>query len=174
MTFRGFAMSILLLTAFPAASVSAQQPADPLMTSTEPAGIASAFQMTSLQTSQPQIFAAIADRAFGVAMKSAVLPALFGEDSRYVASRSSNGVTRAAYAASRSLVTRSHAGHLRFNMSEIGGAGITAGLSNLYHPAADRSVTATLSRWGSQVLFDTLSNELKEFWPDVRRALHRS
>jgi len=24
-----------------------------------------------------------------------------------------------------------------------------------------------------QVMWDTLSNELKEFWPDVRRKLHR-
>jgi len=30
-----------------------------------------------------------------------------------------------------------------------------------------------LSRWGMQVMWDTLSNELKEFWPDVRRKLHR-
>ena len=61
MTFRRFAMSILLLTAFPCVSASAQQPADPLMTS-EPAAIARAFEITSLQTSQPQIFAAICDR----------------------------------------------------------------------------------------------------------------
>lgn len=172
MTLRGFAMSMLLLTALPASPVFAQQPADPSLTSTEPAAKAQAFQMTTLQTSQPQVFAAIADHALGVAMKSAVMPALFGEDSRYVASRSSSGIRRAAYAASRSVVTRSRAGQLQFNVSEVGGAGITAGLSNLYRPAADRSLTATLSRWGAQVLFDTLSNELREFWPDIRRVFH--
>ncbi len=30
-----------------------------------------------------------------------------------------------------------------------------------------------LTRWGMQVLWDTLSNEMKEFWPDVREKLHR-
>ena len=129
--------------------------------------------MTTLRTSQPRVFAAIADRAFGLAMKSAVLPALFGEDSRYVPSRSASGFGRVAYAASRTFVTRTDAGRARFNASEVAGAGITAGLANLYRPAADRSVTATLSRWGSQVVFDALSNELKEFWPDLRRAFHR-
>ena len=129
--------------------------------------------MTTLQTSQPQVFDAIADRAFGVAMKRVVMPALFGEDSRDVASRPSSGIRRAGYAASRIIVMQDHVGRLKFNVPEVAGAGIAAGLSNLYRPAADRSLTATLSRWGTQVLFDALSNELHEFWPDVRRVFRR-
>jgi len=34
-------------------------------------------------------------------------------------------------------------------------------------------VAGTLSRWGMQVMWDTLSNQLKEFWPDVRHRLRR-
>ena len=77
---------------------------------------------------------------------------------------------RAAYAASRSVVTRRR-DRLQFNVSEIGGNAAAAGLSNLYYPADNRSVAATLDRWQTQVMWDTLSNELKEFWPDLRRAL---
>jgi hypothetical protein len=30
---------------------------------------------------------------------------------------------------------------------------------------------ATLTRWGTQILWDAAANELKEFWPDLRRRL---
>ena len=173
MTSRCFALSTLLFIALPAGSVFAQQPADPTLSATEPAAMAQAFQMTTLRTSQPQIFAVIADRALGVAIKNAVMPALFGEDSTFVASRSSSAIRRATDAAARTVAIRNGPGRFQLNISEVGGAGIAAGLSNLYRPAGDRSVTATLSRWATQLLADTVSNELREFWPDVRRAFHK-
>jgi len=49
-----------------------------------------------------------------------------------------------------------------------------AGISNLYYPAQDRTATETLTRWGMQAMWDTVANELKEFWPDIRRKIHRS
>ena len=55
--------------------------------------------------------------------------------------------------------------------AEIGGNAVAASLSNLYYSPADRTVTGTLTRLGSQVLWNCLSNELKEFWPDIRRKL---
>lgn len=161
------------LAALPVPAVLAQQPSEPTLLSADRVSSAQSFQMTTLQTSEPRVFAAITDRALGIAMKRAVLPVLFGEDSRYMASPSSSGIRRVADAAAHTVVTRRNGGRLRFNAPEIGGAGITAGLSNLYRPAADRSMTATLSRWGAQLLFDTLSDELKEFAPDIRRALRR-
>lgn len=173
MTSRGLALSTLLLIILAAGPVFAQQPADPSLTATEPVATAQAFQMTTLRTSQPQVFAILADHALGVAIKNALMPTLFGQDTTYVASRSSRGLRRATDAASQSLLTRNGDGRRRLNISEVGGAGIAAGLSNLYRPAGDRSVTATLSRWGAQLLVDTLSNELREFWPDIRRAFHK-
>ena len=174
MTSRGLAFWTLLLLVLPAASVFSQQPADPSATPAEPAATTQAFQMTTLRTSQPQVFAVLADRALGAALKNAVLPALFGQDTSYSASRSSRGFQRAADAAAHSLVVRNSTGGLRLNAAEVGGAAIAAGLSNVYRPAADRSVTATLSRWGTQLLFDTLSNEVREFWPDIRRVFRKS
>jgi hypothetical protein len=58
-------------------------------------------------------------------------------------------------------------------VSEIAGNGIGAGISNVYHPVADRTVSGTMYRWGTQVLWDTLTNEAKEFWPDIRERIHR-
>ena len=43
--------------------------------------------------------------------------------------------------------------------------------SRAYDPSSGRTVSATLSRWGSQLLCDALANELKEFWPDVHQHL---
>jgi hypothetical protein len=48
-----------------------------------------------------------------------------------------------------------------------------AGLSNVYYSPADRTVGATMSRWGTQVMWDTVANELKEFWPDISAKLRR-
>src|SRR5260370_4526 len=70
-------------------------------------------------------------------------------------------------------VTRGDAGTRQFNVSEIGGNALAGGLSNLYYPAADRLLANTLKRWGTQVMWDTLSNTLKEFWPDIRKHIRK-
>jgi len=115
---------------------------------------------------------AFADNAIGNFMTSAVVPSLTGQDSRYYR-RATGGVwSRLAYAASRSVVTRTRAGATTFNISEIGGNAVAAGLSNFYYSPSDRTVGATASRFGTQVAFDTLANELKEFWPDINARLH--
>ena len=116
---------------------------------------------------------AMADNAIGNFMTSAVFPTVLKQDSRYFESGNGSVVRRAAYAASRAVVTRNRAGRGEFNLSEIGGNAVAAGLSNLYYEPAERTVTGTLTRCGMQVLFDSVSNELKEFWPDVRRRISR-
>jgi hypothetical protein len=116
---------------------------------------------------------AFADNAIGNFMTSAVVPSLTGEDSRYYRRGTGGVFSRLAYAASRSVVTRTRSGGTTFNISEIGGNAAAAGLSNLYYSPADRTAGATLSRWGTQVAWDTLANELKEFWPDIAARLHR-
>jgi hypothetical protein len=120
-----------------------------------------------------QYAVSLTDNSLGNLFTSAVLPSVLHQDPRYFQRGSGGLVGRLAYAASRSVVTRGDSGHAQFNVSEIGGNAVAAGLSNMYYPATERTVTGTLSRWGMQVMWDTLSNELKEFWPDVRRKLHR-
>jgi hypothetical protein len=114
-----------------------------------------------------------ADNSIGNFMTTAVVPSLTNQDARYFRSREGGLIRRVAYAASRSVVTRKRSCGSAFNVSEIGGNLAAAGLSNLYYSDGDRTVAGTMSRWGSQVMWDTVANELKEFWPDIRSKLHK-
>jgi hypothetical protein len=117
---------------------------------------------------------AFADNSIGNFMTTAVVPTLTNQDPRYFRSGEGGIFRRMAYAASRSAITRTRAGHAAFNISEIGGNLAGAGIANLYHDPIDRTVGATMSRWGLQVMGDTVANELKEFWPDIHARLRRS
>jgi hypothetical protein len=117
--------------------------------------------------------AAFADNAIGNFMTQAVVPWALKQDPRYFQLGKGSLLHRAGYALSRSVVTRSAAGNWQFNVSEVGGNALAAGIGVAYYPAADRSRSALLSRWESQMVWDALSFELKEFWPDIRRALHK-
>jgi hypothetical protein len=116
---------------------------------------------------------AFADNSAGNFMTTAIMPSLTNQDPRYFRSGQGGVLRRIGYAASRSVVTRTRSGRAAFNVSEIGGNLAAAGLSNLYYDPADRTMTGTMSRWGTQVMWDTVANELKEFWPDIRAKLHK-
>jgi len=120
-----------------------------------------------------QYVTSLTDNSTGNFLTTGVLPSVLHQDPRYFQRGSGRLLGRVGYAASRSVITRGDSGHAQFNFSEIGGNAIAAGISNFYYPQNDRTLTDTLSRWGMQVMWDTLSSELKEFWPDVRRFLHR-
>jgi hypothetical protein len=115
--------------------------------------------------------AAFSDNTIGNFMTSAVAPTVLHQDPRYFVLGKGGFLHRAGYALSRSVVTRTRAGRRAFNLSEIGGNAVAAGISNAYHPPEDRTWSGTASRWGMQVMWDTLTNELKEFWPDIRRKI---
>jgi hypothetical protein len=114
---------------------------------------------------------AFSDNTIGNFMTSAVAPTLLHQDPRYFVLGEGSVLRRAGYALSRSVITRTRAGRRTFNLSEIGGNLVAAGISNSYHPPEDRTWSGTASRWGMQVMWDTLTNELKEFWPDIRRRI---
>jgi len=117
--------------------------------------------------------AALADNTIGNFMTSAIMPSLFRQDPRYFQLGEGGIWHRAGYAASRIVVTRSRSGQPQFNISEIGGNGAGALISNIYYPSTDRTVSDTLMRWGTQVMWDLLANEMKEFWPDLRRRIRK-
>ena len=116
---------------------------------------------------------AFADNTLSSFITVAVVPSAFHQDPRYFQLGKGGAWRRAGYAVTRSVVARSDAGQTMFNVSEIGGNLLGAGVSNVYYPSSDRSVANTLTRWGMQVMWDTLSNELKEFWPDIRRRIRK-
>jgi hypothetical protein len=115
-----------------------------------------------------------ADNSIGTYMTTAIFPSLLGEDPRYYQLGKGRFVHRAYHAVNRLFVTRTDSGHDRFNISESLGNAVAAGISNVYHPAEDRTVGRNASTFGLLILWDGLSNELKEFWPDIRRkVLHK-
>ena len=113
------------------------------------------------------------DDVIATFMTTAIMPSLLHQDPRYFQMGEGNPWHRAGYAASRSFVTRGRLGREQFNYSDVFGNFIAASASNLYHPPEDRSWSDTVSRWGTQMMWDVLSSELKEFWPDIRKGMHR-
>jgi len=135
---------------------------------------------------------AFADGTIENFMVGAVFPSLLHQDPRFFQTSDGSFAHRAGYAVSRIFVTRTDSGHSQFNYSEILGSALSATIStNTYHPrayittqydpttnmvtyihnASDRTLSNTLSVWGTQVGYDTITIVVKEFWPDVRRKM---
>jgi hypothetical protein len=115
-----------------------------------------------------------ADNSIGTYMTVAIFPSLLHEDPRYYQMGRGSFAHRAYHGINRLFVTRTDSGHDRFNISESAGNAVAAALSNIYHPAEDRTAARNASTFGLLILYDGLSNELKEFWPDIRRkVLHK-
>jgi hypothetical protein len=118
--------------------------------------------------------AAFADGTIENFMTGAVLPSIFRQDPRFFQSSTGGFTHRAGYAVSRIFITRSDSGHSQFNVSEILGSAASAAISTYsYHPSGDRTFSNTMSVWGTQVGYDTVTIVIKEFWPDIRRKLHK-
>ncbi len=117
--------------------------------------------------------AAFADNTIENFMTGAILPSAFHQDPRYFQLGRGSFKQRAAYAVSRLFVTRSDRGYDQFNVSELLGSAITAGIGNAYRPAEDRTIGHTIGVWLSQLGWDALAITGKEFWPDIRRKLQK-
>jgi hypothetical protein len=118
--------------------------------------------------------AAFADGSIENFMTSAVLPSLLRQDPRFFQSGRGGFWHRTGYAMGRVIITRGDSGHSQFNFSEVVGGAMSAGISTYsYHPREDRNVRNAASVWGSQIGYDTLTYVIKEFWPDIRRKIHK-
>jgi hypothetical protein len=113
------------------------------------------------------------DAGIGTTMTTSVFPSLLRQDPRYFQMGKGSVWHRTLYSVSRIFVTRTDSGSHEFNYSEIVGNAVAAGISNTYHPSEDRTFGNTLSVWGTDVMWDTVANVSKEFWPDIRRKLHK-
>jgi hypothetical protein len=100
-----------------------------------------------------------------------IFPVVTREDNRYYTLGRGGFFKRTSYALSRAVITRNDAGRETFNISEVVGAGASAGLSSLYYPTRERSLGNTGSEWGIDVGIDAASFVAKEFWPDINRRL---
>jgi len=114
-----------------------------------------------------------ADTGISTLMTASVLPTLLHQDPRYFQLGQGGIWHRTLYSVSRIFITRGDNGALQFNSSEIAGTGVAAGISNLYHPQNQRTLGNTISVWGSDLMLNAVCNVAKEFWPDLRRKLHK-
>jgi hypothetical protein len=114
-----------------------------------------------------------ADEVSGTYFTEAIVPVLTHEDPRYYTMESGGFFRRMGFALSRVVVTKTDSGHTSFNVSEVGGNALEAGLSNLYYPPEERSAGKTAENWAAQIESAALNNIAKEFWPDFRRRVLR-
>lgn len=116
---------------------------------------------------------AFADQASGSFFTEAIVPTLTHEHPRYYTLGYGAFFRRAGYALSRVVITRTDSGRNTFNISEIAGNGMEAGLANLYYPPQERSFHNTAVNWATQLEAAGLNNLIREFWPDIRRKVLR-
>jgi hypothetical protein len=103
-------------------------------------------------------------------MVSAVFPSVLRQDPRYYQLGHGSFLHRTGYALSRLIIARGDSGNAQFNASEIFGSAVAAGIVTYsYHPHEDKTLSNTASVWGTQVAYDAIAIEVKEFWPDLRR-----
>jgi len=116
--------------------------------------------------------AAFGDNAIENFMTSAILPTFLKQDPRYFQLGSGSFFHRTGYAISRIFVTRTDSGGTQFNTSEIAGSAASAAIGTYtYHSSESRTLMNAIIVWGTQVGWDTVTNGVKEFWPDIRRRL---
>jgi hypothetical protein len=116
----------------------------------------------------------LADGTIENFLTGAILPSIFRQDPRYFQSGRGTFWNRTGYAISRIFITRADSGRNEFNVSEVFGSAIAAGISTYsYHPKSDRTLSNTASVWGSQVGYDMVTLVVKEFWPDIRRKIKK-
>jgi hypothetical protein len=100
-----------------------------------------------------------------------IVPAVIHEDPRYYTMGRGGFKKRAIYSLTRIVINRTDSGKEAFNFSEVVGAGVSSGISNLYYPSPERSVGKTLDQYGTNLGIDALSFMFKEFWPDINNKL---
>jgi hypothetical protein len=110
----------------------------------------------------------VADQLIGNFMTESIMPSLFREDPRYFR-RGRGGIwSRTAYAASRVLIARNDHGTWTFNAAEVVGNATAAAIGNAYYPG-ERNLGDNFQRFYTQMATDSVSQILKEFWPDIKR-----
>jgi hypothetical protein len=113
-----------------------------------------------------------ADWSIGDYMTEAVFPTLLHQDPRYFRKGTGSGMSRLLYAMGQIFWTHTDSGGHMFNFSEIGGNSAAVAISQAYYPE-NRRASDAVSKLAVQVGVDMASNVMKEFYPEVRRLLHK-
>jgi hypothetical protein len=116
--------------------------------------------------------ASTVDLMVGDVMTEGLYPVLLHEDPRYFRSGTGHAMTRIGSAMSQIFWTHTDSGRSRFNFSEVVGNSTAVALSDAYYPGS-HSLANSLTKLGLQLALDTASNIIKEFSPDLNRAVTR-
>jgi hypothetical protein len=105
----------------------------------------------------------------GNLLGNAVLASLFHEDPRYFQKGTGSFTGRALWAAGGTVWCKRDNGSWGPNYANVMGNLMGAAVSNLYYPAADRTVGETLERGFTVTAQAIIGSEVIEFWPDMVR-----
>jgi hypothetical protein len=117
--------------------------------------------------------ATYADTVIGSFMTTGVYPSILREDPRYLRRGTGGFRKRSWYAVTRLFVIRTDAGKSDFNYSEFLGNATAAGISLTYHTVQERNFSSFAGDYATQIAIDAFANQLKEFWPDIRRKVFK-
>jgi hypothetical protein len=107
--------------------------------------------------------AALANHVTGNLFAKAVYPSIFHQDPRYFYKGTGSVTSRAYYAVSSALITRSDSGRREPNYSHILGGFTAAAISNLYYPESDRGGSLVLFNGLADIGADAAANLIREF-----------
>jgi hypothetical protein len=107
--------------------------------------------------------AALANRVSGDLLGRAVYPSLFHQDPRYFYKGKGSVASRALYAMSAAVMTRSDSGRWEPNYSNVLGNFSAGAISTLYYPKSDRGASLVLLNGLADTGADAVSNLFREF-----------
>src|SRR5262249_54149875 len=107
--------------------------------------------------------AAYADVFVGTFVGSAILPSLFKQDPRYFYQGTGSTGSRLRHALANSVVCKGDNKKWQFNYSGVLGSFVSGGVSYLYYPASDRSLSLVMQNSAVRIAESSLAGIVQEF-----------
>jgi hypothetical protein len=117
--------------------------------------------------------AGYADYFLGNLFGNAILPSVLHEDPRYFQKGSGKAINRVLWAAASTVWCKRDNGKWGPNWSNVGGNLIGSAIGRVYYPAADRTVSGTISDGLTVSAEGIVGAEVIEWWPDLARHHQR-
>lgn len=117
--------------------------------------------------------AGYSDYFLGNLFGNAILPSVLHEDPRYFQKGSGKAINRILWAAASTVWCKRDKGTWGPNWANVGGNLIGSAIGRVYYPAADRTVSATITDGLTVSVEGIVGAEVIEWWPDLARHHQR-